>query len=118
MFLFQFPKNLYTLCHWNTVGSINQVNHLTETLIEVLKTSKSTYIDAVPPDHTPWRRPCPSILAYHVVQSLRLLGFQQGWVWTNDTLIRAHVWPLLQQWNKDRDSVREAAIACTVRLIG
>ena len=39
-------------------------------------------------------------------------------MWTNDTLIRAHLWPLLQQWNAKQDSVREATVVCTVRLIG
>ena len=71
---------------------------------------------ATAPTH--WHRPRPSVLAFHIVHCLRAIAHYQGWVWTNDTLIRAHLWPLLQQWNANQDAVREAAIVCTVRLIG
>ena len=67
---------------------------------------------------THWHRPRPSVLAFHIVHCLRAIAHYQGWVWTNDTLIRAHLWPLLQQWNAKQDAVHEAAIVCAVRLIG
>ena len=67
---------------------------------------------------TPWHRPRPSVLAFHIVYCLRAIAHYQGWVWTNDTLIRAHLWPLLQQWNANQDAVREATVVCAVRLIG
>lgn len=51
--------------------------------------------------------------------ALRLLATVRGWKgWTNDVLIRQHLWPLLQVWNKDPDSLREATVVCIVRLLG
>ncbi len=40
-------------------------------------------------------------------------------MWTNDTLIRAHLWPILKKWNSSEGSeVKDAAAVCVVRLIG
>ena len=91
--------------------------------MQLLNTSDGVYIVSPPKaagasDSTPWHRPRPSVLAFHIVHCMRMISCDQGWVWTNDTLIRAHLWPLLQQWNAKQDSVREATIVCAVRLIG
>ena len=50
--------------------------------------------------------------------ALRVLSAVRGWTWSNDVLIRQHLWPLLQQWNKDSSCLREATIVCILRLIG
>ena len=50
--------------------------------------------------------------------SLRVISAAQGWEWTNDTLIRQFLWPLLQQWNKQTDTVRPQTIVCVIRLLG
>ena len=96
----------------------NLVSSLVPALLELLKNSPQVYIDSTPPGQLPWRRPRPSTLAFHLVHCLRALTWYQGWVWTNDTLIGAHLWPLLQQWNSSADSVREETIVCILRLIG
>ena len=64
-------------------------------------------------------KPCPSRHACTIVLALRVLSAVKGWKeWTNDVLIRDHLWPLLQQWNKKPESLREATIVCIVRLLG
>ena len=122
-FLSQLPDNFSTLCQWKR-NSSTKISELTNCLVQLLQTSNGVYI-VCPPQPvamgtvpTPWHRPRPSVLAFHIVHCLRAIAFNQGWVWTNDSLIRAHLWPLLQQWNANRDAVREATIVCTVRLIG
>ena len=126
-FTLQLPVNLHTLCQWGK-GSKAKISHLTNSLIKLLQTSDGVYIVSPPPlpqataamatIPTPWHRPRPSVLAFHIVHCLRAIAHHQGWVWTNDTLIRAHLWPLLQQWNANRDAVRETTVVCAVRLIG
>ena len=82
----------------------------------MLCTSPHVTINAPPTG--PSLRPQPSKHAYAVVMGLRVLAYSQGWAWTNDTLIRTQLWPLLQQWNKQPSSVREATIVCILRLVG
>ena len=120
----QLPGNLHTLCQWAS-GNGQKIDALTKSLIKLLETSDGVYIVSPPPPQpssalgsTPWHRPRPSVLAFHIVHCLRMISHFQGWVWTNDTLIRAHLWPLLQQWNAKQDTVRDATVVCTVRLIG
>lgn len=98
--------------------SPKMLDNLTRCLIVILQNSEHVFIDA-PSTQGVWRRPRPSALAFQVVHCLRILSWYRGWVWTNDTLIRAHLWPLLQQWNgTSRESVREATVVCVIRLIG
>jgi len=104
--------------HHPQVSQPRLVTSLVRALVEVLRASQKVYIDSPPPGQIPWRRPRPSSLAFHIVHCLRLLTWYQGWVWTNDVLIRAYLWPLLQQWNTNVDSVREATVVCIMRLIG
>eukprot|EP00731_Ephydatia_muelleri_P028122 Em0019g995a len=47
-----------------------------------------------------------------------LCNWKQGWAWTNDVLIRGHLWPTLQQWNNKSESIREATVVCIIRLFG
>ena len=93
--------------------------HLTKVLVGILRDSEQVYIDGEPQDQFPWRRPRPSVVAFRVVHCLRMLAWFLGWVWTNDTLIRAHIWPILQQWHgKKGEAVRESTVICIIRLIG
>ncbi len=109
---------MHTLCGWTQVNN-DTVNLLTQKLLYMLNTCSGVFIDHAPPPPSPWRRPRPSVQAFHIVHSLRLLAYTQGWVWTNDSLIRAHIWPILQKWNSSEGSdVKEAAAVCVVRLIG
>ena len=124
----QLQLNLRALCQWGRDKP--KIPLLTSSLVQLLQTSDSVYIVSSPPPPpprapaavatgpTPWHRPRPSVLAFHIVHCLRAIAHYQGWVWTNDTLIRAHLWPLLQEWNSNQDAVREAAVVCAVRLIG
>lgn len=87
---------------------------LTECLIDVLKNSSSILIKVAPDS-----KPYPSRHACTIVLALRVLSKVRGWKeWTNDVLIGLHVWPILQQWNKEPESVREATVVCLVRLLG
>ena len=87
---------------------------LTGCLIEVLKSSSSVSIKVAPDS-----KPHPSRHACTIVLALRVLAKVRGWKdWTNDVLIGQYLWPLLQQWNKDPESVREATVVCLVRLLG
>ena len=87
--------------------------------IEILKLSPYIKIEIPPSNSTSaGLRPRPSKHAYAIVMALRVLGACQGWAWTNDTLIRRYLWPLLQQWNKQPGSLREAAVVCIIRLLG
>ena len=114
----QLSPHMHTLCGWVQVTGSN-LDKLTNRLLHILNTSPAVNIDYPPPPPSPWRRPRPSVLAFHIVHCLRLISHFQGWVWTNDTLIRAHLWPLLQKWNSSEGSgVKDAAAVCTVRLIG
>lgn len=95
----------------------NPVDELTKVIIDLLKTSTHVCIDQQI-GQFPWRRPQPSVMAFHLVHCLRLLSWHQGWAWTNDVLIRSHLWPTLQQWNNKSESIREATVVCIIRLIG
>jgi len=120
----EMSEGLVSLCpsplplHHPQVSQPRLVTSLVQALVEVLRASQKVYIDSPPPGQIPWRRPRPSSLAFHIVHCLRFLTWYQGWVWTNDVLIRAYLWPLLQQWNSNADSVREATVVCIMRLIG
>ena len=39
-------------------------------------------------------------------------------MWTNDILIKGHLWPMLQLWNNNSDNIGEATVVCIIRLIG
>lgn len=82
----------------------------------MLKTSQFV---AVKVQSVPYMKPCPSKHACTIVMALRVLAAVRGWKgWTNNILIRQHIWPLLQLWNKDPESLREATVVCVVRLLG
>lgn len=111
-------KNLHTLCHWSQSVSLQTVNQLAKIFVGILQTNSQVFIDSVPPGVSPWRRPRPSVMAFRVVHCLRMLVWLQGWMWTNDVLIGAHLWPLLQKWHVSKGEVREATAVCVIRLIG
>ncbi len=111
-------RNLHSLCHWSQAVPPRTLNTLVKILLNVLQTSPQVFIDSLPSGMFPWRRPRPSVAAFRVVHCLRMLVWLQGWMWTNDTLIGAHLWPLLQKWYGKNETVREATVVCAIRLIG
>ena len=116
----QFQHHLHSLCCW---GRSSSCQVLASSLMDLLKTSSSVYIDSTPCSHIPWQRPRPSVAAYRIVSCLNLLGWCRGWAWTNDFLIGKQLWPVLQAWNgRDKEGgaslVKEAVVVCVLRLIG
>ncbi|XP_011409711.1 PREDICTED: microtubule-associated protein 1A-like isoform X2 [Amphimedon queenslandica] len=107
-------KNISAFCKWQQNLSSMIRDSLTECLIDMLKNSSSISIKVAPDS-----KPYPSRHACTIVLALRLLSKVRGWKeWTNDVLIRHYTWPILQQWNKEPESVREATVVCLIRLLG
>ena len=52
-------------------------------------------------------------------RALDLLARHEDWAWTNDVLVRKHLWPILQQWGSEKgDDSQGDLVQSVLRLVG
>ncbi len=66
--------------------------------------------------------PSLSQMAFELSKAMELLASSMGWEWTNNILIREHLWPVLKKWTlglrSENNGIKNGSACLVMKIIG
>ncbi|XP_072033180.1 uncharacterized protein [Amphiura filiformis] len=107
-------KALIAMCGWKE-HQADTITNITHQLVAMVQDAIYTQLIN---ENDP--NPTLSQMAFELSKAMELLAVVMGWEWTNDVLIREHLWPVLKKWTvglRSENGIKNGSACLVMKII-